>query len=252
MVVELEIEFERLEAGELALDAAYTVLEAALDGPFELRAPQIYRALRGWTGRALRSAYSAQELRGWHELLDTAAANLQSEGNWSVRLDAFKELLFERIGMIENRSPAEIVRRRHVAPLLRALADAPTGMVARKTLLDMLNLQQANLSRLSNMLVDAGMVRRHSEGASATLELTASGAQALADVDAAEAEGAAAKVAAAVEAATKRTSSAWNNVVMLEDHRKKRAKSKVAEWAKHDEPLPALGEEQFAALEDAA
>lgn len=239
-MVDLEVELERLESGELMLDEAFVLVGGAKDGAAEPMAHQWYRALRGWTGRALGNAYSAEELRGWHELIETVAAAVQFEGDWSVRLDVLKELVFERIGMIENRSPSEIVQRRHVVPLLRALAEAATGTLARRSLMTLLDLQQANLTRVCNLLVDAAMVRRHSEGPSASFEITLVGMRALADAAALSANREIAEMVAASEVRPDVAASPWNGVVVLADHRGKRVRSDVSEWAKHDEPLPML------------
>lgn len=238
--MDLEVELERLEAGELMLDEAFALIGVAREDGGEPTAHQWYRALRGWTGRALRNSYSGQELRGWHELIETVAAAVQFEGDWSVRLDVLKELVFERVGMIENRAPSEIIQRRHVAALLRALADATAGTLPRKTLMTMLDLQQANLTRVCNLLVDAGLVRRQSEGPNASFEITLIGLRALADAAAQSANNEIAELAAASEVSPDVVASPWSGVVVLADHRRKRAKSDVAEWAKHDEPLPML------------
>lgn len=237
--MDLEVELERLESGELMLNEAFALIGSG-ESAAEPVAHQWYRALRGWTGRALGNAYSAEELRGWHELIETVAAGLQFEGDWSVRLDVLKELVFERVGMLENRAPSEIVQRRHATPLLRALADAASGTLPRKSLMTMLDLQQANLTRVCNMLVDSGMVRRHSEGPSASFEITVVGLRALADAAARSANRQISEIVAASEVRPDVGASPWSGVVVLADHCRRRSRSDVAEWAKHDEPLPML------------
>lgn len=172
--VDLLDRLERIETFDSDVDAARSTLVAALESADEEMHEEVYAALRGWTGRALRSSLSGADLRAWHGLLEGVAARM-GEVEWRVRVDVLVELLYERAGMAENRTREAVTKRRHAPEILLLLASQPAGAIDRTALVDRLGLGQANLTRVCNLLADAGLVRRHVDGRNVRFEITATG-----------------------------------------------------------------------------
>lgn len=171
----LTMDLERLEMGELDAAEARTVLRALVNSKGLDAAPEAYASLRSWTGRLLRGSAGSEELRGWYNLIRATAAQFQGErAEFGVRIGVLGELIYERTGMVETRRPSEVLKRRHVPAVLAELA-ASAGALGRSELGKRLALEQANLTRVCTMLLDAGLVTRREEGRSVTFELTASG-----------------------------------------------------------------------------
>ena len=177
-------DLERLEMGELDAAQARTVMLKLVDSKAPDAAAQAYASLRSWTGRLLRGAAGSGELRAWYNLIRAVAAQFRAEsGEFGVRIGVLGELVYERTGMVETRRPSDVLKRRHVAAVLAALA-ASAGSSGRSELRKLLGLEQANLTRVCTMLLDAGLVIRREEGRNVTFELTASGASLAAAADA--------------------------------------------------------------------
>jgi len=172
----LTVDLERLEMGELDATDARTVLRTLVASKGLDAAPAAYASLRSWTGRLLRSSAGSEELRCWYNLIRATAAQFRGErAEFGVRIGVLGELVYERAGMVETRRPSEVLKRRHVPALLAELA-ASAGALGRSELGKRLALEQANLTRVCTMLLDAGLVTRREEGRSVIFELTASGA----------------------------------------------------------------------------
>lgn len=181
---ELEVELgtetglAQLRVGELSVEEARTLLQHIL---VEQRAScdpnAVYSALRGWTGRALRGSASSANFREWYNLVRAVGAQLGSDDSeWSVRFTVLAELIYERAGMAETMTPEMVLSRRHARALLAALAASEWHQLARDELGKRLGLEQANLTRVCTMLVDAGLVSRHADGRAVSLILTSAGA----------------------------------------------------------------------------
>lgn len=173
-------DLERLEVGGLSVEEARTVLAKLASDRTAASAAASYASLRSWTGRLLRGAASGDDLRGWHNLINAVAAQFRrTEGDFTARIGVLAELIHERVGMAETRRAEDVLGRQHVRALLRELAGANPARVARAELGSRLRLEQANLTRVCTMLLDAGLVLRRQEGRSVSFELTAEGAAAI-------------------------------------------------------------------------
>lgn len=169
----------RLETGDCDVVEARAILKEITSTHRDAEgASEVFASLRSWIGRLLRSSAGGQELREWHALMKATAAQFRGDlQEWSIRINVLSDLVFERAGMAETRSAAEVLERRHARRLLNAIAGAGcTGRVERAELGRVLHLEQANLTRVCTMLLDAGLVARHEAGRTVSFELTASGA----------------------------------------------------------------------------
>lgn len=174
--VDLTADLERLEVGELDAAQARGVMLRLVDSGREDAAMQAYATLRSWTGRLLRGSAGSEELRTWYNLIRAVAAQFRGErAEFGVRIGVLGELVYERTGMVETRRPSDVLKRRHVPAVLAALA-ASAGSLARAELGKRLGLEQANLTRVCTMLLDAGLVTRREDGRTVTFALTATGA----------------------------------------------------------------------------
>ncbi len=166
---------EMIETGDYDVDAARSTINDALASSDDDIPEEIYAALRGWTGRALRSSLSSADLRSWYGLIETVSALMAPDAGWSTRIEVLGELVYERAGMAESRTAEQVSRRRHAPDILRLLAEQPNRALARAEIVDRLGLGQANLTRVCGILADAGLVRRSVEGRNVSFEITATG-----------------------------------------------------------------------------
>jgi DNA-binding MarR family transcriptional regulator len=170
------MDLERLESGELDVAQARLLLRALVGSMGHAAAAEAYASLRSWTGRLLRGSPGSEELRAWYNLIRATAAQFRGEkAEFGLRIGVLGELVYERVGMAETRRPSDVLKRRHVRAVLAELA-ASSGTLARSELGRRLALEQANLTRVCTMLIDAGLVTRREEGRSVFFELTAHGA----------------------------------------------------------------------------
>ena len=169
----------RLETGDCDVSEARTIMKEITSTHRDVEgASEVFASLRSWIGRLLRSSAGGQELREWHSLMKATAAQFRGDlQEWSIRINVLSDLVYERAGMAETRSAVEVLERRHARRLLNAIAGTGSaGRVERAELGRVLQLEQANLTRVCTMLLDAGLVARHEAGRTVSFELTATGA----------------------------------------------------------------------------
>jgi predicted transcriptional regulator len=167
-----------LETGELDVRAARKLVAEILAVRTDADAgADIYASFRTWVGRLLRSSAGGDDLRAWYNLLKATGAQFRGElSEWSVRLGVLGELVFERVAMAETRDQDQVLSRRHTRAILNELLAAPGWRMGRAELRTRLGLEQANLTRVCTMLMDAGLVSRAEDGRSVSFALTADGA----------------------------------------------------------------------------
>ena len=168
---------ERIETGDVDVTEARTLLQRALaKRRDDDAASEVFSSLRSWTGRMLRSSASGDDLRAWHALFKATAAQFRGPlRDWCLRIDVLADLVHERVGMAEARAPADVLDRRHVRRILELVVAAPNGRIDRAQLGRLLGLEQANLTRVCTLMLDAGLIVRREEGRSVYFEPTATG-----------------------------------------------------------------------------
>src|SRR3954470_4854652 len=135
-----------------------------------------YLALRAWAWKALDQRRRDPELREWDDLLCAAAALMAQHRQpaRAERLTALHELLSESVAVSETLAAQDITRRQHVAEVLDFLA-SKGGQPNRSAIGAQLSLGQANLPRVLNLMLAAGLIERTTLGKEAVLSLSRTG-----------------------------------------------------------------------------
>lgn len=139
---------------------------------------KIATALRAWIWKTLTSRRHDSELANWHDMLRRLSVSVRgTDQNLATRFQLLSELVHESIVSPEIADPKSVLRRSHVRKALELLTVADDGRMERSDLGIALSLQQANLTRIINMLVASGLVIKTSEGRRVIVELTHAGKQ---------------------------------------------------------------------------
>lgn len=121
------------------------------------------------------------ELREWHELMTrTGDAIGRHHTAVSDQIRVLSELLQESISVSESKVVKAAMQRKHVKDVLRVLSEAADHRLERAVIFDRLDLEQANLTRVINLALDAGLIERSVQGRNVTLEMTRTGREILA------------------------------------------------------------------------
>lgn len=174
------LNLDSIALAESDLPEARARIASVLAQSSDKAARRVYVALRAWTWKALNGRRRDTELRGWYELIRSTSAAMEDRfPGLSLQMKVLHELLYESISASELLRVDELLRRKHVLDLLKHLAAAPEGRMDRDRLGKLLSLNQANLTRVLNMLTAAGLVERRTHGRQAAFELTKTGTEAL-------------------------------------------------------------------------
>ena len=165
--------------GDIDPAKARAVLSKIFAGDDSRAAQRTYTALRAWVWKALDGRRRDPELREWFDVLKRAAAFLKGrDAAMAERIVALHELVHESIAVSERLPVEETLRRRHVRDVLAMLDAAPGGRLGRAEVGRRLGLKQGNLTRVLNMVTDAGLAERAAHGKQAEFQLTRAGQEA--------------------------------------------------------------------------
>lgn len=142
-------------------------------------AQRVYAVLRAWVWKALEGRRRDTELRDWFDVLRRTRAQL--EGDYALhaeRLRVLHDLVRDSIEAAEILSPEQVMKRSHVRDVLKLLSDNLTEQMDRALIGNKLDLKQANLTRILNMMSSAGLVERATYGKQALYQLTPLGIKA--------------------------------------------------------------------------
>lgn len=146
---------------------------------------RVYKALAHKVWSLLIERRFDEEIRDWHALLNQFRTNVRKhDEKASERASALADLLRESISLSES-SPAREVARRPNAKRILEMLRAEDGFVARRQLLEKLEMRTANLSNVLTQLVAHSLVDRRDKGKEAEFRLTRLGRQMLASDEAA-------------------------------------------------------------------
>ena len=139
----------------------------------------VYLALRAWVWKALDQRRRDSDLRAWNDILGAASSLMAQHGQPSLgeRIAALHELLSESIAVGERLGAVDVTRRQHVAEALEFLAESG-GEANRSAIGERIGLEQANLTRVLNMMSAAGLVERSTLGKEAIFALSHAGSAA--------------------------------------------------------------------------
>lgn len=162
--------------GDVAPAQARAALSKALRDGDPRTTQQAYAAVRAWVWKALDGRRRDPELREWFDVLKRVAAFLRTkDAALAERVVALHELVHESIAVSERLPVESVLKRRHVRDVLKMLASAPGGRVDRAGIGSGLGLKQGNLTRVLNMVTEAGLAERAAHGKQAEFQLTRAG-----------------------------------------------------------------------------
>ncbi|CAO4170372.1 MarR family transcriptional regulator [Methylorubrum aminovorans] len=165
--------------GDVDPAQARAALSKAFGGSDPKVAQRVYTALRAWVWKAIDGRRRDPELREWFDVLRRAAAFLRTKDTTLAdRVAVLHELVQESIAVSERLPSQEVLQRRHVREVLAMLVVAPDGRLDRAEIGRRLGLKQGNLTRVLNMVVEAGFAERTTHGKEAEFQLTRAGHEA--------------------------------------------------------------------------
>lgn len=162
--------------GDVAPALARAALSKALREGDPRTMQKAYAAVRAWVWKALDGRRRDPELREWFDVLKRLAAFLRTkDAALAERVVALHELVQESIAVSERFPVQSVLKRRHVRDVLKMLVSAPGGRVDRAGIGSGLGLKQGNLTRVLNMVTEAGLAERAAYGKQAEFQLTRAG-----------------------------------------------------------------------------
>lgn len=167
-----------LDFGGVLPSAARAVISDTLaDDPSAGR--RVYAALAHKVWSLLIERRFDAEIRDWHALLNQFKAHVRKVDAVSAeRTTALADLLRESISLSEASPAREVAKRPNARRILEALYE-DRGFVARRYLLDTLEMRSSNLSNVLTQLVAHNLVDRRERGKEAEFRLTRFGRQIL-------------------------------------------------------------------------
>lgn len=168
---------DEVRRGDATPAVATDILRRALR-PEASATAHLYAALRDLTWGLVASRGAAPDIPEWYDVVRHAAAlsGRRGHGEVAIRLRTLAELLAQTGRFAERQPSDEILRRSHVADLLRCLDGE--AWTPRAELADRVGLADANLSRVLKLLLVEGLITRSASGRAAKFQLTPSGAEA--------------------------------------------------------------------------
>lgn len=170
--MKLSKSLEGLAMGDLSLEEGRKAVLSALQAPADTMRSKLHYALRSWAFRALRARRSRADLDGWIELFSRVSA--QVDERLSAKLDAYLELLQMAAARAEADESLDPMRGKHALSAMRCLHLAG-GTMTKATLMEQLEIKQANLSYVMAPMVDAALVRAELRGKERVYVLTDEG-----------------------------------------------------------------------------
>ncbi|MEG3166574.1 hypothetical protein U1737_00010 [Sphingomonas sp. LB3N6] len=162
----------------MAASQAWELLVPVLETKSDAVAGQVCDVLRAWTWKALDRRRRDPDLKEWVELLNRVEAFYADRfASLASKLEVLADLLHESLAVSELALPEDLLRRKHVLPILNALDHRKGSWVERAQLMDKLGLKAANMTRLMTLLLDMGWVEQETvNGREAAYRISAEGA----------------------------------------------------------------------------
>jgi DNA-binding MarR family transcriptional regulator len=164
---------DRIATGDASLKEARQLLRRYVRYSTDQLGEYVYATMRQVTFRAIASHADLADAAEWHELAKHIGGlfRIRERQDLAERFRVLADLIGQSVRLASNHAVEHVARRRHVAEILRTLADAggrgSRGDVAKAT-----GLGTANLSRIISNLVISGLIARRQHGRSVELELT--------------------------------------------------------------------------------
>lgn len=170
---------QEIALGHATAAQARAIVGAALREGTPESVQGVYAALRAWVWKAVNGRRRDEELREWFDLLRRTGSFLKDGyAAHAERLQVLHELIYESISVSEVLPIQEIVKRLYVKQILNTLFHSPSRQMSRRRIRQRFNLREANLSRILNLMMTAGLIDRTTHGREASFRLTNLGADA--------------------------------------------------------------------------
>jgi predicted transcriptional regulator len=168
----LDNSLDRIGRGDATPAEASAAIRKALTAEPSL-AERAYDVLRNVTWRMLTSRSFGDDLPGWSEVVEHAAALAESKnaGGIAERIRACADLIAQSARFAQLQPLDEVLKRKHTKSLLMAVGSAGKS-ITNVALMSTLGLRESNLSRLTGALQGTGLLARSKSGKEASFELT--------------------------------------------------------------------------------
>ncbi|WP_242416453.1 hypothetical protein [Sphingomonas panni] len=165
-----------IRQGQIAASQAWTILGPIIETADRSLATKVCDALRSWVWKALDRRRRDPELRQWIDLLNRVEAFFTERfANLAAKLEVLADMLHESLAVADFAVPQDLLSRRHVAAILRTLADRQGSWVERSELMRELELKPANTTRLMALLLDVGWAEQVVNGREARYRASTEG-----------------------------------------------------------------------------
>lgn len=166
-----------VSSGTVSAEEAGRTIRSLLGHADEVIVEHIYTVLRTWAWLAITERRRDDELRDWYTLVRSIAAELsrrkfEREAHF---LQVIYELVDNSVAASESAEANTLFERAHVREVLVYLRDLKQGYGERVAIRNWLGVKDANLTRIMNLLIEAGLVERKRNGKSAFYYLTREG-----------------------------------------------------------------------------
>jgi len=151
-----------------------------LEADAENAPERIYEAISDWVWTSLTERRLDEALREWHGLiLDLEAEVRDASAEVGARFQALARLVRKSLTMADRNPIEKVLKREHILPVLRAIAQSNGDYCARGTLMERTRLGQSNLSRVFSILSAHNLIERRPDGKKVQLRLTLRGERAI-------------------------------------------------------------------------
>ncbi|PYE96608.1 hypothetical protein C8J35_1066 [Rhizobium sp. PP-F2F-G38] len=138
---------------------------------------RIYTVLKAWAWRAIHDRRRDDELRDWFGVMRVTSKFLALEkyDEASVMLKAISEMVEESIAVADDTANDQIFERAHMSEALERIREEGESSLERQQLGKALGLKESNLTRVMNVLSNAGLVEGRRVGKTVVYRLTPEG-----------------------------------------------------------------------------
>lgn len=163
--MDTKISFASIRMADLSASEAWDMLGPIVEKADSKVAAQVCDALRQWAWKALDRRRRDAELREWIDVLNRVEAFFVDRfAPVAAKIELLSELIHESVAVSELAAPQDLLRRKHVARILDALAAREGAWVQRTALMESLDIKPANMTRLMTLLLDMGWAEQLVDG----------------------------------------------------------------------------------------
>lgn len=243
--MDTKISLASIRMADLSASEAWDMLGPIVEKADSKVAAQVCDALRQWAWKALDRRRRDAELREWIDVLNRVEAFFVDRfATLAAKIELLSELIHESVAVTELADPQDLLRRKHVARILDALAAREGAWVQRTALMESLDIRPANMTRLMALLLDMGWTEQLVDGREMRYRAAAEGlaqAQKLEPGQVTAADRSAEPLPSNVRAATHSRYVFYHSIKVLSREKTRRPSPREEEVSEvHDKDLMAL------------